>query len=87
VTDVCTRFAVVTDNLQLLVTGSAARLHWAVRDSRELESWSPGIRLVESFCYFDEPEPRMGLPSWMGRMPLFAMASTIQRYELGAVPG
>jgi O-methyltransferase involved in polyketide biosynthesis len=87
VTDVCTPFAVRTDNLQLIVAGSRARLHWAVRDPLELESWSPGIRLAESFSYFDDPHPRMRLPSWLGRIPLMSRASTIQRYELGAAPG
>jgi O-methyltransferase involved in polyketide biosynthesis len=87
VTDVCSPFALRTDNLQLLVAGSSARMHWSVRDPLELESWSPGIRLVESFSYFDDPEPRMGLPPWFGRVALLATASTIQRYELGARPG
>ncbi len=62
VADVATPFAVRTDNLHLLVAGSAARLHWAVRDPHELESWGPGIRLVETFSYFADTEPRMGLP-------------------------
>lgn len=84
VTDVCTPFAVWTDNLQLAVAGSRARMHWAVRDPHELESWGAGIRLVESFSYFDDPPPRMGLPSWFGRVGLITRASTIQRYELGA---
>ncbi len=87
VCDVCTPFAVWADNLQLLVTGSAARLHWAVRDPHEVESWGRGLRLVESFSYFDEPHPRMGLPSWFGRLPVLSKASTIQRYVLGAVSG
>lgn len=87
VTDVCTRFAVRTDNLQLIAAGSRARMHWEVRDPRELETWSRGIRLVESFSYFNDPHPRMGIPSWFGRVALFAKASTIQRFELGAVSG
>jgi hypothetical protein len=82
ITDVCTPFAVRTDNLQLAVAGSSARMHWAVRDPHELESWSPGIRLVESFSYFDDPDPRMGVPGWFGRIGLIASSSTIQRYEL-----
>ena len=40
-------------------------------------------RLVESFSYFDDPEPRMGLPSWFGRMPVLAHSTSIQRYQLG----
>ncbi len=87
VTDVCTPFGLWTDNLQLLVAGSAARMHWAVRDPHELEAWSPGISLLESFSYFDDPDPRMGLPSWFRRVALITKASAIQRYELGAVSG
>jgi O-methyltransferase involved in polyketide biosynthesis len=86
VCDVYTPFAVRIDNLHLLAAGSAARMHWAVADPRELESWDRGIRLLESFSYFDDPHPRMGLPSWFARIPLMRRASTIQRYELGA-PG
>jgi O-methyltransferase involved in polyketide biosynthesis len=87
VTDVCTGFAMRLDNLHLVFTGSAARMHWSVRDPRELESWSRGIRLVESFNYFDDAEPRMGFPAWMARISFLTRASTIQRYELGAVSG
>ena len=83
VTDTFTPFAVRVDNLHLLFTGSAARMRWAVRDPRDLEAWSPGIRLAESFCYFDDPEPRMGLPSWFGRIPLLSQSTGIRRYQLG----
>ena len=84
VCDVCTPLAVRIDNLHLLFTRSAARIHWALRDPRDVETWSPGIRLVESFSYFDDPESRMGFPSWLGRFPSLSHATSIQRYELGA---
>lgn len=87
VTDVCTRFAVHTDNLQLLAAGSSARMHWALRYPRDPELWGPGIRLVESFSYFDAPHPRMGIPAWFGRLPLISKSSTIQRYGLGGSAG
>lgn len=86
VTDICTPHAVRIDNLHLRFTHSAARMHWAVRDPRDLEAWSPGIRLVESFYYFDDPEPRMGLPAWLGRIPFLSRATSIQRYQLGTAP-
>ena len=86
VTDVCTPLAVRLDNLHLLVTGSKARMRCAVGDPRELEAWGPGIRLVESFPYFGDPEPRMGLPSWFGRIPPLNRATTIQRFNLGPPP-
>lgn len=83
VTDVCTPLAMRLDNLHLTVTRSSARLHWAVRDPRELEAWAQGIELMESFCYFDHLEPRMRLPAWMARIPGLRRASSIQRYRLG----
>ena len=87
VTDLYSPFAVWVDNLHLVVLGSSARMNWAVRDPRELESWGSGIRLAESYSYFDDPEPRMGFPAWFGRLALMRKASTIQRYELGVCSG
>lgn len=84
VTDTFTPLAVRLDNLHLVFTRARARLRWAVRDPRDLEAWSAGIRLVESFCYFDDPEPRMGLPSWFARIPLLSRSTGIRRYQLGA---
>jgi len=86
VCDVCTPLARWIDNLHLLFIRSAARIRWAARDPRDVETWSPGIRLVESFFYFDDPEPRMGLPSWYARIPLLSRATSIQRYLLGTAP-
>ena len=86
VCDVCTPLALRIDNLHLLFTRSAARIHWALQDPRDVETWSAGIRLVESFSYFDDPEPRMGLPSWFGNIPSLSRATSIQRYELGTAP-
>jgi len=83
VTDVFTPLTIRFDNLHLLLTGATARLRWGVRDPRELESWADGIRLEESFSYFDDPEPRTGLPSWLGRLGFMRRAATIQRYRLG----
>ncbi|MBA3021727.1 class I SAM-dependent methyltransferase [Propionicimonas sp.] len=84
VCDVCTPLAQRIDNLHLLFMRSAARIRWAVRDPKDVETWSPGIRLVESFSYFDDPEPRMGFPSWLVRFPPLSQATSIQRYQLGA---
>lgn len=83
ITDMCTPLAMRLDNLQLLVTGSTARIRWTVRDPRELEGWAGGIQLMESYSYFEQLEPRMGLPAWLARVPGLSRASSIQRYRLG----
>jgi len=36
-----------------------ARMGWALDDGRQLEAWHPGIRLVDEWFYFDQPEPRL----------------------------
>lgn len=87
VVDTFTPLAIRLDNLHLVFAHAKARLRWAVRDPRDLEAWSPGIRLVESFSYFDDAEPRMGLPSWFGRIPLLSQSAGIHRYHLGDALG
>jgi O-methyltransferase involved in polyketide biosynthesis len=82
VTDVNTVHAVRIDNLHLAAIRSRARMHWSVRSPAELETWSPGIRLVESFSYFDDPDPRMGLPRWFARVGFVAHSTGIHRYQL-----
>jgi len=51
-------------NLKLQKTlglGKGAEYRFGIRDGRELETWSPGIRLPEEWTYVDEDEPRIGL--------------------------
>jgi len=83
VTDGTTPLMAWIDNLHLIFTRSAARMHWGLKDPRDVESWSPGIRLLESFHYFDRPEPRMGLPAWFGRIPGLGRGTGIYHYRLG----
>jgi O-methyltransferase involved in polyketide biosynthesis len=83
VTDGATPLMLWLDNLHLIFTGSAARIHWGLQDPRDVESWSPGIRLLESFYYFDRPEPSMGFPTWFRHIPGMSKGSGIYRYRLG----
>lgn len=84
VTDTYTGHAVRIDNLHLAAIGSRARMHWSVNSPAEPESWGAGIGLVESFSYFDDPEPRMGFPRWFARVGFIAHATGIHRYRLGS---
>ena len=83
VTDTHTPHAVRMENLHLATIRSRARMRWSVRDPRELESWGAGIALVESFSYFDDIEPRMGIPAWFAHIPAISHATGIHRYRLG----
>jgi O-methyltransferase involved in polyketide biosynthesis len=83
VTDTATPLSVRLDNLHLVRTRSAARMHWSCRDPRDVTAWAPGIELLESFYYFDDPEPRLGLFNLWRFVPAIAKGSGIHTYRLG----
>lgn len=49
-----------------------------------LESWGDGIRLLDEWFYFDDPEPRMQPYRWMRFFPLFGKSTGIFHYKLRA---
>ena len=83
VTDGSSPFMLRLNNLHLVFTRSAARIRWGLKDPYDVEGWSPGLRLLESFYYFDRPEPRMGFPGWFRHVPGMARGAGIYRYRLG----
>jgi O-methyltransferase involved in polyketide biosynthesis len=42
---------------------------WGIRDTRDLESWHPGIEVVDEWCYFDYYKERARLEGWIARLP------------------
>lgn len=55
-------------------------------DSRDLESWAPGIIFLDHWTYFDEPEPKLGWMRWFANWPLFRWAQWTVHYRLGESP-
>jgi O-methyltransferase involved in polyketide biosynthesis len=82
--DGMTPFMVWLHNLELRRSRIGARLRWGLRHGRELESWSPGLRLVEEWFYFDRPEPRLGASQLMRYCPPLAKGVGVFHYRLGA---
>ena len=80
--DAMTPLMIKIDNLHLVFTKMKARLKWGLPRAKDLESWAPGIRLLEEFYYFDSAEPRLGLMNLMRFIPLFAKSSGIFHYKL-----
>lgn len=70
-------------NLQLVLMRSRARLRWGLRRPTDVESWGPGFRLLRTFYYFDEPEPRMR-GAWMRHINLLGRSVGIFHYRLAA---
>lgn len=53
---------------------------WGVDDPRALESW--GLRLLDRWSYFDQPEKRLGAASLFRFIPVIANANGILHYRL-----
>jgi O-methyltransferase involved in polyketide biosynthesis len=70
VCDAHTPFVILTDNLQLAMSGVKARLRWGLKHGRDVEQWGDGISMLEEWFYFDDPEPRMASYRWMRHFPL-----------------
>jgi O-methyltransferase involved in polyketide biosynthesis len=76
-------FVIWADNLQLLVSGVKARLHWGLKQASDLEMWADGIRLLDEWNYYEDREPGLRFFQWAGKIPAIARSSGIYHYRLG----
>jgi len=77
-------FMIKMDNLHLVVSRVRARLHWGLKDSRDVETWGDGIHLLHEWYYDEDPE--FDAFRWMKFVPLLARSSGIYHYLLGVQP-
>jgi O-methyltransferase involved in polyketide biosynthesis len=84
--DAHTPWVIHTDNLQLLFSRMKARLRFALRQGRDVENWSPGIRMLEEWFYFGTDEPRVHPYRWMYKIPFLRKSTGIFHYQLGEHP-
>jgi O-methyltransferase involved in polyketide biosynthesis len=66
-------------NRQLSGSKFAGLLQWGFRHSREIEDWGEGIRLLDQWGFFDQPEPRMKSYRWLG--PLFRLLKPMRIFH------
>lgn len=81
--DAHTPFVVWADNLHLALAGVKARLHWKLKNPKDVENWGEGIRLLDEWNYFEEDEPRLTTFRWVRKIPPLAKSSGIFHYKLG----
>jgi O-methyltransferase involved in polyketide biosynthesis len=63
--------------------GYHVRPRWGVSDPRKIESWGNGICLLDTWGYFDEPEPRLKDLQWMARIPMLRNIARVLHLRLG----
>jgi len=66
--------------------GAQAEFCFGVSGSREMETWSPGIQLLDEWSYFDSHHPKLGLLKWMGKSDFFRKVQWTVHYRLGSQP-
>lgn len=63
--------------------GYQARPRWGISDPQSIQRWGKGLKLLESYGYFDRPEPRLSSIRWMGRIAFFRDIARVFRLGLG----
>jgi O-methyltransferase involved in polyketide biosynthesis len=76
-------FEVWLGNRYLSKSLYAGLMQWGFWSGRELEGWGEGIRLLDDWGYFDQPEPRLASFRWMA--PLFRLFKPMRlfHFQLG----
>ncbi len=70
------------NNLRVTLTKVGARSHWALKDGKDLERWSDGIRLLDERFPFQYPEPRLGRALLVRHIPFFTETIGVFHYQL-----
>lgn len=83
VCDAHTPFVIWADNLQLAYAKIKARLHWSIKNGKDVESWGEGICLLDEWNYYEDDEPRLKAYRWARHIPAIAKSSGVFHYRLG----
>ncbi len=81
--DAHTPFVIWADNMHLAFARIKARLHWRLKNPRDVEGWGEGIRLLDEWNYYEDNEPRLKAFRWVLMIPALAKSSGIFHYRLG----
>ena len=79
--DAFSPFFVWANNRRVARTGIGARCDWAIKNSKAIEQWGDGIRLIEEWFPFEQAEPRLGKARWARHIPLLAKTMGIFHYR------
>jgi len=67
---------------QQMGVGKGATFTFGVQNSRELETWHPGIEYLDDWSYFDTRHPRLGWVGTMGTMKFMRNVQYTVHYRL-----
>jgi methyltransferase (TIGR00027 family) len=62
--------------------GEDADYHFGIRDSRDMETWNPGIQLLDDWCYFETNHVKLGWLRLFRKNKLFLRTQWTVHYLL-----
>lgn len=81
-------FDVWVGNRQLSLSKTyTGLLRWGIRRGQEIEAWGDGIRLLDRWSYFDQPELRLDAIWWIRAARPLLGGLRIYHFRLGEVSG
>ncbi len=83
IVDALSSFMVRGSSIVPWFRGYSSRPRWSVSNPKIIESWSSCIRLLNSWGYFDRPEPRLASKRWMGWIPVFRNSACVLHLKFG----
>jgi O-methyltransferase involved in polyketide biosynthesis len=83
VCDAHTPFVIWADNLHLAFAKVKARMHWSIKQGKDVEAWGEGIRLLDEWNYYDDDESQLKAFRWVRMIPPLAKSSGIFHFRLG----
>ena len=81
--DAASPLHVWVSNLQVSRSRFGARLDWGIWHGQEIEKWAEGIRLLDEWGFFDQPEPRLAFIRWMRPIEELVRTFRIYHFRLG----
>jgi hypothetical protein len=76
-------FEIWLGNLYLSPSKFAGLMRWGLWRGQKLEGWGVGIRLLNEWGFFDQPEPRMDSFRWMAPILRLFKPICIFHFQLG----
>lgn len=81
--DAHTPWVIWGENLQLKFSKISARLKFGLKHGRDVETWSPGIKMLEEWHYYGTDEPRLRPYRFMYAISFLRYSTGIFHYRLG----
>jgi O-methyltransferase involved in polyketide biosynthesis len=83
VCDAHTPFVIWADNLHLAFAKVKARMHWSIKQGKDVEEWGEDICLLDEWNYYEDDESALKAFRWVRLIPPLAKSSGIFHYRLG----